>query len=155
MYPKNIFGIISILIKSYWSARALLGLFPFQRCQKLRAIRFNLRGEEVSQLPFLIDQIFAKIPTRLLAIPAILGRICQPAINRGDFVAFDMNLFKHRKRNTIVFLAKRSDFVSRPRFLTHEIICWEAQNHYVIFVFGIVFLPISILWRVATFGGDI
>ena len=98
-----------------------------------------------------IDDVFAEIPAGHLLIPTIQTLGGQPLVERSLLVAHHVYFLEQGEGDAIIFLAKRSDFLTTARLLTTKIIGRKTQHHHVGLVGLVEFLPVGILRRIPTF----
>src|SRR5690606_25277467 len=106
----------------------------------------RLRSETGSNSTIAINQKLGKIPFDRLRAKCPWCLFFQVLKQWMGVVAINIHLCKHRKRYTVIQLAKLLDFLFRSRFLATELIARKAErSKSAIAIFVILLLPFCIL----------
>src|SRR5450432_3223865 len=77
-----------------------------------------------------IDEVFAKIPGRCLAVPSVLSRVCEPLKNIVLLRGFYYNAFFYQwKGYAEIFFTEAGNLFIGSFFLFLKIICRKANNY--------------------------
>ncbi len=119
------------------------------------AIRLHIGAEEMRQFPLLVEEVLAEIPAWRLVVPAILGGVGEPLVEGRFAGTLYLNFLEHGEGDSVVALAKFGDLGGRTWLLAHEVVAGETKHYERILVSAVEFLPVGVLRRITTLGGDV